>query len=152
MGIHKIIDHFFPHLTVEELEIDVKKCEDLLSEKICTEIRDVAKRLKVKVEEVDKAIAEAAAKGITKAHELIEFVREKIVSLATKFGCNDIMPQKVCDKIKELAAKFKVSAAKVEEFIKQIVSKGVTSIHEIIKKIIDKFFPSVAFSEFEIVA
>jgi len=105
-------------------------------------------RLKVKAEEVDKIIQDAAAKGITKATELIELARKRLVELATKFGCNDIIPQAICDKIKELAAKFKISAEKVEHFIKEIVSKGATNIHEIIKKIIDRFFPQLTDLDF----
>jgi len=146
--IRKIIDKFFPAVTVTEIvNIDVKKCEDLLSEKICTELRTIAKRLKVKIEEVDKLIQEAAAKGLDKASKILKFVREKLVELATKFGCADIIPQKICDKIKELAAKFKVKAEQVEKYIKEIVAKGITSIHEIIRKIIDKFFPAVTITE-----
>merc|ERR1712212_426235 len=100
----------------EIANIDVKKCEDVLSEKICT--------------------------------ELIELARKRLVELAVKFGCNDIIPQAICEKIKELAAKFKVSAEKVEHFIKEIVSKGATNIHEIIKRIIDRFFPKLTELDF----
>jgi len=147
--IRKIIDHFFPQAEFSEIvNIEVNKCEDVLSAKICGELRAIALRLKVKAEEVDKIIQEAAAKGITKATELIELARKKLVELATKFGCQDIIPKAICEKIKELAAKFKVKAEQVEEFIKEIVSKGATSIHEIIRKIIDRFFPKLTELDF----
>merc|ERR1711973_871415 len=41
--IEEIKKHFFPTLEVNEL--DLVKCEDVLSAKVCTELRDIAKRM-----------------------------------------------------------------------------------------------------------
>merc|ERR1712121_366222 len=92
-------------------------CEDVLSTKICTKLREAAKKLKVKVEMIDKIIREAVAKGITKAKEIIKLVRQKIVDLATNFKCEDALPATVCNKFREIAAKLKIK--KIIEEIKK---------------------------------
>ena len=70
---------------------DTITCEDVLSEKICATLKEAAKKLKVKVEMVDKIVREAVAKGITKAKEIIKLVRQKIIDMATNLKCEDVL-------------------------------------------------------------
>merc|ERR1712141_856571 len=137
--IEEIKKHFFPHLEVEEL--NVVKCEDVLSANVCHDLRAIAAKLKVKIEMIDEIIRQLVKEKLTEAKEIIKRVREKLVELATNFKCTDILSEHVCKEIKDFAAKIKVEAKKVDEIIKKIVVEGVTKAKEIIKKIIEHFFP-----------
>merc|ERR1712042_123854 len=134
--IEKIKKHFFP-----DNELTLVKCEDVLSAKVCTELREVAAKLKVKVEEIDNIIRKLVKEKITDAKRIIKEVREKLIQLAKNFKCTDVLAESVCKEIKEFAAKIKIEAKKVDEIIKKIVVEGVTKAKEIIKKIIEHFFP-----------
>merc|ERR1719431_1539736 len=137
--IDEIKKHFFPTLEIDELSL--VKCEDVLSAKVCTELRTVAKKLKVKIEEIDNIIRKLVKEKITDAKRIIKEVRAKLVELAKNFKCTDVLNEAVCKEIKDFAAKIKIEAKKVEEIIKKIVVEGVTEAKEIIKKIIEHFFP-----------
>merc|ERR1711973_899154 len=134
--IEKIKKHFFP-----DNELTLVKCEDVLSAKVCTELREVAAKLKVKIEEIDNIIRKLVKEKITDAKRIIKEVREKLVELAKTFKCTDVLSETVCKEIKDFAAKIKIEAKKVDEIIKKIVVEGVTKAKEIIKKIIEHFFP-----------
>merc|ERR1712193_73707 len=137
--IEAIKHHFFPG--VEGELINVITCEDVLSAKVCHDLRAIAAKLKVKIEKIDEIIRQLVKEKITEAKEIIKRVREKLVELATNFKCTDILSEHVCKEIKDFAAKIKVEAKKVDEIIKKIVVEGVTKAKEIIKKIIEHFFP-----------
>merc|ERR1712121_290581 len=137
--IDEIKKHFFPTLEIDELTL--VKCEDVLSAKVCTELREVAAKLKVKIEEIDNIIRKLVKEKITDAKRIIKEVREKLIELAKNFKCTDVLNEAVCKEIKEFAAKIKIEAKKVDEIIKKIVVDGVTKAKEIIKKIIEHFFP-----------
>merc|ERR1712121_554224 len=137
--IDEIKKHFFPTLEVNELTL--VKCEDVLSAKVCTELRAVAAKLKVKIEEIDNIIRKLVKEKITDAKRIIKEVRAKLVELAKNFKCTDVLNEAVCKEIKDFAAKIKIEAKKVDEIIKKIVVEGVTKAKEIIKKIIEHFFP-----------
>merc|ERR1712141_61922 len=136
--IEEIKKHFFPHL---EGELNLVKCEDYLSPQVCSKMREIAAKLKIKVEEVDRTIRELVAKKITEAKELIKHLREKLIELATNFKCTDVLSKDVCDEVHAFAKQIKVAVEKVDEVIKKIVVAGVTKAEEIIKKIIEHFFP-----------
>ena len=72
-------------------------CEEILSDKVCAALKAAAKKLKVKVEEVDRIVREAVKKGITKASEIIKIVRAKIIELATNFKCEDALSADVSE-------------------------------------------------------
>merc|ERR1711936_429709 len=137
--IDEIKKHFFPQLE-GELESEVK-CEDVLADDVCAKLREAAKKLKLKVEEVNKLIEEAVAKGKEKAQEIIDYVHKRMVELATNFKCTDVLSKKMCDEVHDFAEKIKIAAKEVDEIIKKIVVAGVTKAEEIIKKIIEHFFP-----------
>merc|ERR1712168_566299 len=134
--IEKIKKHLFP-----DNELTLVKCEDVLSAKVCTELREVAAKLKVKVAEIDNIIRKLVKEKITDAKRIIKEVKEKLVQKAKNFKCTDVLNESVCTEIKEFAAKIKIEAKKVDEIIKKIVVEGVTKAKEIIKKIIEHFFP-----------
>merc|ERR1712212_1307981 len=137
--IDEIKKHFFPTLEIDELnEI---KCEDVLSAKVCTELRTIAKTMKVKIEEIDAIIRKLVKEKITDVKRIIKEVKAKLVELAKNFKCTDVLQESVCKEIKDFAAKIKIEAKKVDEIIKKIVVEGVTKAKEIIKKIIEHFFP-----------
>merc|ERR1712212_1439308 len=137
--IDEIKKHFFPTLEIDELnEI---KCEDVLSAKVCTELRTIAKTMKVKIEEIDAIIRKLVKEKITDVKRIIKEVKAKLVELAKNFKCTDVLNESVCKEIKDFAAKIKIEAKKVDEIIKKIVVEGVIKAKEIIKKIIEHFFP-----------
>merc|ERR1712142_1405126 len=80
-------------------------------------------------------------KGKTKAKEIIKYIEDKMAALS-KVKCEDVLDEDICKKIREVAAKVKISMAKVEKVMKEIVAKGITKIQEIIKKIKEYFFPT----------
>merc|ERR1719378_1547168 len=137
--IEEIKKHFFPHMEIEELSL--VKCEDVLSPKVCTELRTIAKTLKVKIEEIDNIIRQLVKEKITDAKRIIKEVRAKLIELAKNFKCTDVLSESACKEIKDFVAKIKIEAKKVDEIIKKIVVEGVTKAKEIIKKIIEHFFP-----------
>jgi len=142
--IKEIIDaikhHFFPgHLQGVDI-INAITCEDVLSKEVCTDLRNIAKRMKVKISEIDAIIRKLVEEKITDIKVIIKKVKEKLVEL-TKIKCSDILSEAACKEIKDFAAKIKIEAKKVDEIIKKIVVDGVTKAKEIIKKIIEHLFP-----------
>merc|ERR1712062_464765 len=133
--IEEIKKHFFPG------EVNVIVCEEVLADNVCKALREAAKILKVKVEEIDAAVREALEKGLTKAKDIIKFVRAKIESFVHNFKCEDVLDEGICAKIHEIAALIKVDAAKVDAFIRDLVVKGITKAKEIIEAIKKHFFP-----------
>merc|ERR1719495_1362230 len=146
--IEEIKKHFFPGQDLMENSIT---CEDVLAANICKALKKVAEKLKVKAAEVDRLVREAVKKGITKAKEIIKVVRDKIVELATRFKCEDVLSKSVCDKLRKAASKVKVSFEKVLKYIKNLVVKGITKAKEIIEKIKKHFWPGQELVENEIV-
>merc|ERR1711909_95550 len=134
--IKKIKEYLFP----TEIE-NVIVCEDILSDEICATLRKAAEKLKVGAKIVDQFIREALEKGKTKAKEIIKYIEDKMAALS-KVKCEQVLDEDICKKIREVAAKVKISMAKVEKVIKDIVAKGITKIQEIIKKIKEYFFPT----------
>merc|ERR1711973_492955 len=108
--IEYIKKHFFPG---QELMENTITCEDILSAKVCTELRDIAKRMKVKVAEIDAIIRQLVKEKITEAKVIIEKVKAKLVELAKNFKCTDVLSESACKEIKEFAAKIKIEAKKV---------------------------------------
>merc|ERR1712141_801964 len=88
--IEEIKKHFFPG------EVNVIVCEEVLADNVCKSLREAAKILKIKIEEVDKAVREALDKGLTKAKEIIAFVRAKIEQMVHNFKCTDVLDEGIC--------------------------------------------------------
>merc|ERR1711931_239359 len=136
--IEEIKKHFFPG---NELIENMITCEDVLAGNVCAALKKIAQKLKVKVEEVDRIIREAVKKGITKAKDIIKIVRAKIVELATKIKCEDILSANVCNKIRKVAGDLKIKMSKIMTYMKNLVVKGITKAKEIIEKIKHHFWP-----------
>merc|ERR1712002_827423 len=131
--IKAIKEHFFPpHMQGEDI-LNLITCEDVLSKKVCTDLRKVAEKMKVKISEIDAIIRKLVEEKITDAKEIIKKVKEELVKL-TKIKCADVLSEKVCKEIKDFAAKIKIEAKKVDEIIKKIVVEGVTKAKEIIRR------------------
>merc|ERR1711962_419871 len=125
-------------------------CEDVLAANICKALKKVAEKLKVKAAEVDRLVREAVKKGLTKAKEIIAVVRAKIVELATKIRCENILFENVCNKMRKIAASLKIKFEKVMTYMKNLVVKGITKAKEIIEKIKHHFWPGQDLIENEI--
>merc|ERR1712179_504205 len=83
--IQEIRKHFFPSLEAMFLEEEIEnelKCEEVLSADVCKKLRDAAKKLKLKVGEINKLIKEAMEKGKEKAKEIIDYVHKRMVDLS----------------------------------------------------------------------
>merc|ERR1711909_118332 len=135
--IKKIKEYFFPGMELE-LENEVK-CEDVLADDVCAKLREAAKKLKLKVEEINKLIEEAVAKGKKKVDEIIDYVHKRMVDLS-KIKCADVLSESICAKIKAFAEAFKIKYAKIIEVMKTAIAKGLDKISEIIDYI-KKHFP-----------
>merc|ERR1712141_204729 len=138
--IEYIKKHFFPQLE-GELEI-VIKCEHVLSDKVCKQLREIAEKLKIGAQIVDKYIREAIAKGMTKAHEIIAYIKEKMIAIS-KITCEDVISKDICDKIREVAAKLKIKFDAVIKVMKEAIAKGLSKIKDIIDYIKNHFFPQL---------
>ena len=62
----------------------------------CTELRTIAKALKVKVAEIDAIIRKLVKEKITDAKMIIAAVKAKLIELAKNFKCTDVLSEKVC--------------------------------------------------------
>merc|ERR1712141_214395 len=118
--IEYIKKHFFPQLE-GELE-NVITCEEVLSDKVCKELREIAEKLKIGAKIVDQFIREALEKGKRKAKEIIAYIKEKMVAIS-KITCEDVISKDICDKIREVAAKLKIKFDAVIKVMKEAISK-----------------------------
>merc|ERR1711881_92647 len=146
-GLSKIKDiidyikkHFFPQLE-GELE-NVITCEEVLSDKVCKELREIAEKLKIGAKIVDQYIREALEKGKRKAKEIIAYIKEKMVDIS-KITCEDVISKDICDKIREVAAKLKIKFDAVIKVMKEAIAKGLSKIKDIIDYIKKHFFPQL---------
>merc|ERR1712226_1178683 len=144
--IEKIREKLFPAMDgvvlLEMLEMNALTCEDVLSEKICTELRDAAAKLKEKAKVIDELVRQAVKEKITEAKAVAQRVRQKLVDMAKNFKCEDAIPGDLCAKLKDIAERIKVKASEVDKLLKDIIAKGVTKAKEIIEKIRQKLFPA----------
>merc|ERR1712226_1724264 len=132
-------------LDIMEMEV---KCEDVISAEMCTKLRAAAEALKQKAKVVDEIVRKLVKEKITEAKEVIKRVRQKLVDLATNFKCEDVLPEKVCAKVREVAGKVEVKVAEIEKVIKELVAKGIVQAKQIIEKIREKLFPAYEDEEF----
>merc|ERR1712178_60413 len=100
------------------------KCEDVLGDKICTQLREAAKQLKEKAGTIDHIIREAVAKKITEAKALVKEIREKLVAKAKDFKCEDVLTGEMCQTLRDL------------------VAKGISKAKELLEKLRQKLFPA----------
>merc|ERR1712178_608952 len=119
------------------------KCEDVLGDKLCAQLREAAKKLKEKAGTIDHIIREAVAKKITEAKALLKEIREKLVAKAKGFKCEDVLTDDMCKTLRELAEQIKVKASEVDKTLKGLVAKGISKAKELIEKLRHKLFPAM---------
>merc|ERR1711931_408022 len=107
-----------------------------------------AQALKQKAKVVDEIVRKLVKEKITEAKEIIKRVRQKLVDLAKNFKCEDVLPEKICAKVREVAGKVEVKVAVIEKVIKELVAKGIVEAKKIIEKIRGKSFPAFEDEEF----
>merc|ERR1719283_32065 len=140
--IEKIRERLFPANENELMDLTITKCEDVLSAEVCGKLRAAAETLKQKAKVVDEIVRRVVKEKITEAKEIVKHVQEKLVAMAKNFHCEDVLSEKLCAKIREVAIKVEVKVSEVEEQIKQLVAKGITKAKQIIEKIRERLFPA----------
>merc|ERR1719283_5053 len=140
--IEKIRERLFPANENELMDLAITKCEDVLSAEVCGKLRAAAETLKQKAKVVDEIVRRVVKEKITEAKEIVKHVQEKLVAMAKNFHCEDVLSEKLCAKIREVAIKVEVKVSEVEEQIKQLVAKGITKAKQIIEKIRERLFPA----------
>jgi len=117
-------------------EVLDKKCEDFLAPGVCTKLRAIAAALKIKAEKVEEAVREVVGEGVTKATEIyvkvVEFMKREVLSKT----CVDFLAPRVCDKLKEIAAKLKVKIEKLNELVVDAVIAGYNNRQEIYDNVV----------------
>ena len=81
--------------TVPLLALNEIKCEDVLSADVCTKLREIAEKLKIKMELVDQIIRQLVKEKITEAKVIIAKVKAKLIEMAKNFKCSDVLNEKV---------------------------------------------------------
>merc|ERR1712002_1360701 len=142
-----IKEKLFPALNDEdfdfemEIEMNGVKCEDVLPADKCAALREAAKKLKQKIEVIDEEIRAAVGKGIVKAKEIIEHVRQKLIDLAKKaktVKCEDILGEEKCTALKEAAKKLKAKVEQIDQAVREAIARGAAKGKEIIQHIRQK--------------
>merc|ERR1719431_1794557 len=115
------------------------KCEDALAADVCAKIREVAAIVHVKFEEVMKLIKEIVAKGITKAKEIIEYIKKHFfptleIDELSLVKCEDVLSAKVCTELRTVAKKLKVKIEEIDNIIRKLVKEKITDAKRIIKE------------------
>jgi len=117
-------------------EVINKSCEDFLSPPVCTKLRQVAAALKIKAEKVEEFVKAAIVEGITQGTaiyvKVVDFMKKEVLSKT----CVDFLAPRVCDKLKEIAAKLKVNIVKLNEMIVSAVVAGYQNRDDIYNNVI----------------
>lgn len=117
-------------------EVLDRPCEDFLSPAVCTKLRQIAGVLKIQAAKVEQFVREAIAEGITTGTEIyakvVEFMKKEVLSKT----CDDFLAPRVCNKLKEIAAKLKVQIAKVNEMVIDAAIAGYQNRDEIYNNVI----------------
>lgn len=118
-------------------EVLSKTCEDFLAPRVCTKLREIAAKLKIKAQKVNELVVDALVAGYNSRQEIydnvIKFFREEVLSLT----CEDVLNTDLCIKMKAIAAKLKVKAEKVDKAAKEAILKGYLKTAEVIASIKD---------------
>merc|ERR1712002_1362756 len=127
--------------TVQEkiAALSTSKCEDILDETICSTLKTLAEKIKIKAAEVDKTVKEIVAKGVSKIKEIVHMIKEKLFpALNTEefldmdaINCEDILPEEKCAVLREAAQKLKEEMQVVDAAVREAVAKGIVKIKEV---------------------
>merc|ERR1712243_238879 len=119
------------------------KCTDILSEKVCNKIYEIAEKLEVKAAAVTKFLKELVAKGITKMKDIIEQLRKKffpgvLFEIEEAVTCEDFLPAETCAELRAAAEKLKVKVEEIDAIVRELVKEKITKAKEIIKRVREK--------------
>lgn len=121
-----------------------EKCEDVLSVKVCNQLEETAKNLKLTSDQVKDAVIDAVKNGKTKSEEIYnsakDFLQQKVLSKK----CEDFTSPDNCAKLRDLAKKLKIKAADVEKFVIQAVADGAVKVNDLYNKVLDYYKKEVA--------
>jgi len=106
-------------------------CEGILGADICSKLKNAAQMLGEKVDVINAAIREAVTKHFTKVSDILNFVQEKMVDLATDFKCEKVLPANMCANIDKIGGHFKDSLDIINKAIKEAIVHGATGVQEI---------------------
>eukprot|EP00794_Sanderia_malayensis_P004963 gene4963-5609_t len=138
-GVVKATDIYLKVVEFLKKEVLSKTCEDFLAPRVCTKLRSIAAALKVKIEKLNEFVVDAVIAAYDRKDEIyqnvISFLKDEVLSKT----CEDVLATDVCAKLKSIASKLRVRAAKVDEAVKNAILKGYTRATEIIADVKDFF-------------
>merc|ERR1711872_501915 len=106
-------------------------CEGIFGADVCSKLQKAAQMLGEKAEVINAAIREAVSKHLTKISDILNFVQEKMVDLATDFKCEKVLSADMCATIDKIGGHFKDSIDVVNKAIKEAIVHGATGVQEI---------------------
>jgi len=115
------------------------KCSDVLAVKVCDNLEAMAKRLKLKAEDVTKAVVDAVKKGKTSSIEIYNAAKDFLMNEVVNKKCEDFTTQENCQKLRKVAAFMKLNAEKVEEFVRKAVAEGAVQAADIYAKAMEYY-------------
>uniref|UniRef100_A0A7M5WWV0 Uncharacterized protein n=1 Tax=Clytia hemisphaerica TaxID=252671 RepID=A0A7M5WWV0_9CNID len=115
------------------------KCSDVLAVKVCDNLEAIAKRLKLKAEDVTKAVVDAVKKGKTSSVEIYNAAKDFLINEVATKKCEDFTTVENCQKLRKVAAFMKLNAEKVEEFVRKAVAEGAVQAADIYAKAMEYY-------------
>jgi len=106
-------------------------CEGILGAATCEKLQKAAQMLGEKMEDINKAIREAVTKHMTNTKDIINFVQQYLVDLATDFKCEKVMSEDLCAKIMVIGGHFKDGVDTINKAIREAIVHGATGMQEI---------------------
>jgi len=120
-------------------EVLSKTCVDFLAPRVCDKLKDIAAKLKVRIEKVHEMVKDAVIAGFENRQEIyenvIKFLREEVLSMT----CEDVLATDICTKLKSIASKLKVQAEKVDKAVREAILKGYLTTSAVVKSVKEFF-------------
>lgn len=113
------------------------KCEDVLSNTQCTNLKNTANNFHVSIASLTKDIEEAIVDGISSGKALYQKTIEIMLSKIKNLSCNQLITSDTCSKILSFAAKIHASAKEVNNAIIDAFSKGLTNAQDFLDDAIE---------------
>lgn len=114
-----------------------KKCEDVLAQDLCDDLRKMAAAFKLHASRVDDAILDAVAKGLVQAPGImisaVSFIKNDVLTKT----CEDLLAPRMCTKLRVIGAELKIKADIVDAFVKDAIAKGMDKGEEIYSTVLD---------------
>jgi len=134
-GVVRATDIYVKVVDFMKKEVLSKTCVDFLAPRVCDKLKSIAAKLKLKIEKLNEFVIDAVIAGYNNRNEIYEnvvsFIKDEVLSKT----CEDVLATDLCVGLKAVAAKLKVSAAKVDQAVKEAILKGYTRSTEIIANV-----------------